>query len=283
MLEDVAVVFSDRTQGGLKILEEFVGTTLPQASKLEELATGYLPPITVRSPLLNVALRQPVIFPTLNRVYRPGPFDARPPALPKRSLLRLQTYFQDQSWFDKSLSVVLREIEVSNHDERVQYRAFDLCVHLRRGDYISHGYDLSFQYYEEALKLLANSSISSVVVNSDDRLAASVFCELLRTRGYDAHASSNVKPSLRETSKPVSPAMRDFWLMANAKNLLMSNSSFCWWAAVFGDSLLPGRQSRFVAYPVGWVGMFGDGEDGLIQPTWTPVAAGLLGESVSRP
>ena len=109
------------------------------------------------------------------------------------------------------------------------------------------------------------------------------FLSSSRTKGYDAHASSNVKPSLGETSKPVNPAMRDFWIIANAKNLLMSNSTFCWWAAVFGDSLLPERQTRFVAYPVGWIGQFRDGEDGLIQPTWTPVSAGLLGESVSGP
>jgi len=277
-LDGASVVFSNRTYQpfgalaeGPERLERFTGAKLPFASPLQEIATGYLPPTNITSPRMNIVLRAPMIFPTIHRVFRPASFEPRPMALPSWSRYRIQAYFQHRSWFDRSLASVLEQIEIATHDVRVKFPSFDLCLSLRRGDYIGLGWDLSFEYYFRSLELMADSSIKSIVVTSDDQLAARAFSEILRSKGYDAFTSADVHPEPRdETGDTIDPVLRDFSLISNSRNLVMSNSTFCWWAAVLGD-VTAGSSERIVAYPRGWVEFSDDESDGLVRPGWTVV------------
>jgi hypothetical protein len=279
-LDGATVVFSKRTyqpSGGLaestERLERFTGATLPLASTLQELATGYVPPTNIASPRVNIVLRAPIIFPTVHRIYRPTSFEPRPATLPSWSRYRIQAYFQHRSWFDRGLASVLDQIESATHDARVQCPTFDLCVNLRRGDYIGMGWDLSYDYYLRALELFPADGIKSVVVTSDDRLTASVFSEILRTEGYDScTAIEAIDATQSDAGASIDPVLRDFSLIANARNLVMSNSTFCWWAAALGDVLTSESSNRIVAYPRGWVEFKDDESDGLVRRNWTVVA-----------
>jgi len=278
-LDGASVVFSDRTDkpfGGLAEgparLERFTGAKLLIASPLQELATGYLPQTNVRSPRLGMVLRAPIVLPTIRRIFRPTCFEPRPTTLPIWSRYRIQAYFQHRSWFDRSLASVLNQIEIATHDARIQFPTFDLCVSLRRGDYVGFGCDLSFDYYVRSLELMVDRSITSVVVTSDDRLAAHAFSEFLRSKGYDACTSNDVNvEDDREADDPIDPVLRDFCLIANSRNLIMSNSTFCWWAAELGDVVAVGSKVRIVAYPRGWIEFQDDESDGLVRPEWTVV------------
>lgn len=280
-LDGAAVVFSNRAtdtlgrvSDGPQRLERFVGAPLPFASAIQEVTTGYLPPMNVRWPRLKIVLGAPIVFPTVHRIYRPEPFEARPASLPSRSRYRVSGFFQHRSWFEKSLPMVLAEIEQSIHDARAQYPTFDLCVNFRRGDYVRLGWALSFAYYERSLELLSRSAVHSVVVASNDRLVERLFSEFLQSKGFDACAASTIQTKSPDTNSDESldPVMRDFCLLVNARNLVMSNSTFCWWAAVLGDAVaLPGSQ-RVVAYPLGWIEQYPGIDDGLRQSTWTPVS-----------
>lgn len=275
-MEGAHVVFSDRTQGTLPMMETFVGRSVPLASRRQELLTGYLPPLITEQPHLNVLLRQPLVVPTLHRRRTPLPFAPRPETLPARGLFRLRAYFQHYSWFAQSLAVVLEEIESSIHEVRIGCPTFDVCVNLRRGDYVALGWDLSFEYYAKSLKLVAENAGDNVVVNSDDRLVETVFSEYLRAQGFNARPASSIECRQADTHGAVaSSVMRDFCLIANARNLIMSNSTFCWWAAALGDSIAGGGAERIVIYPQGWVGKLGD-EDGLVRDTWTTVGTGRV-------
>jgi Glycosyl transferase family 11 len=259
-LDGASVAFSNRTyqpSGALaespERLERFVGEKLQIASPIEELLTGYLPPPHLTSPRMNIVLRAPIVFPTTHRVFRPACYEAKP-TLPAWSHFRIQAYFQHRSWFDRSLASVLKRIETATHETRTQFPTFDLCVNLRRGDYIGLGW------------------IKSVVVTSDDRLAARAISEYLRSEGYDARTANDVNlASHHEAQNPVDPVLRDFCLIANSRNLVMSNSTFCWWAAELGGVVTPGSGDRIVAYPRGWVEFADDESDGLVRPEWTVV------------
>jgi hypothetical protein len=278
-LDGATVVFSKRTyqpSGGLAEstdrLERYTGVTLPVASTRQELATGYVPPTNITSPRVNIVLRAPIIFPTVHRIFRPTSFEPRPETLPTWPRYRIQAYFQHRSWFDRNLASVLKQIEGATHDTRIQYPAFDLCVNLRRGDYIGLGWDLSYDYYLRALELFSNDDVKSVVVTSDDRLTARVFSEILQSNGYDSCTANEViVASQSDSGEPVDPVLRDFSLLANARNLVMSNSTFCWWAAALGDVLMAKTGNRIVAYPRGWVEFPDDASDGLVRPEWTVV------------
>jgi hypothetical protein len=278
-LDGMSVVFSDRTYRhhgwlaeGPERLERFTGAKLPFASRIQELSTGYLPPVNSTSQRVNIVLRAPIVFPTTRRVLRPTSFEPRPTTLPSWSCYRIQAYFQDHSWFERSLAAVLGQIERATHNTRIEYPVFDLCLNLRRGDYIDLGWDLPYDYYLRSLEVMADRAIESVVVTSDDRLAARAFCEILRSRGYDACTSSDVNVSgHRDDKDAIDSVLRDFCLMTNSLNLVMSNSTFCWWAAALGDVVSSRPGGRIVAYPRGWLEFPDDESDGLVRPEWTIV------------
>jgi hypothetical protein len=167
---------------------------------------------------------------------------------------------------------VIALIEGTTLAMRTGIPSFDLCVHLRRGDYVTLGRELSFGYYVRSLQVLGES-VKSVVVTSDDELAARTFCEYLKAKGYSACTPSEAEAS-REASSPrdSDPVLYDFCLMANAKNIIMSNSTYCWWATVLGDHLSENREERKVVYPRGWFRYHDDTSDKLLQPNWTVVS-----------
>jgi glycosyl transferase family 11 len=276
-LDGASVVFSDRTYepfGGFAEgparLESFTGASLRFASPLQEIATGYLPLTKSKSPQVGMVLCSPIVIPTKSRVVRLPSFEPRPETLPTWSRYRIQAYFQHRSWIDRSLNSVLNHIEKATHDSRIQFPMFDLCVSLRRGDYVAFGCDLSSDYYLRSLDVIANRAVKTVVVTSDDRLAAEVMSENLRCKGYDACTANDVV--LHEGGDPVDSVLRDFCLIANAHNVVMSNSTFCWWATVLGDAVT-GSSDRIVAYPRGWIDFPDDKSDGLLRPGWTIVDA----------
>lgn len=278
-LDGASIAFSDRTKripgaprSGHARLEEFTGTTLPLASRWQELATGYLPRTVFKSTFVDFVLSSPIVLPSIHRILPTLDYEPKPLALPNWSLYRLQGYFQHRTWFDRSLPSVLASLESTTRDWRSQLPSFDLCVHLRRGDYVSHGWDLSLDYYIRSLEWMPQH-IKSVVVTSDDQLAALTFSHYLNTNGYDACVPTEVDSSGQSSvSRPVDPVLYDFCLMVNAKNIIMSNSSFCWWATALADSMNVSSNERAVAYPRGWVRLLDDGSDGLVQPTWTEIS-----------
>jgi hypothetical protein len=67
---------------------------------------------------------------------------------------------------------------------------------------------------------------------------------------------------------------RDLALLATAEQVVMSNSTFCWWGVVAGQT--PGRE-RVVIAPRPWLmgaGLDGKAdEDSLLRPEWLTVDA----------
>jgi hypothetical protein len=93
----------------------------------------------------------------------------------------------------------------------------DVVVHVRRTDFVSNGWALPFSFYESALsRLLPNGG--DVWVLTDDP--------------GDPFFRNFRKWTPRFTSNT---AIEDLVFMTQAKRLVMSQSTFSWWAAFLGE------------------------------------------------
>lgn len=94
----------------------------------------------------------------------------------------------------------------------------DLVVHVRRKDYIYNGWALPFSYYEQAIERL-NPPGGSICILTDDP-----------TDPFFRHFE-RWRPHFYQGS-----ALQEFWLMSQAPRLVISQSTFSWWAAFLAES-----------------------------------------------
>jgi hypothetical protein len=131
-----------------------------------------------------------------------------------------------------------------------------ISVHIRRGDYMNSQNSvgvLSSDYYSSAIKFtLENSSTkySRVLVFSDDLAAAKLLF-------------SKVDTSLpvQFVESPEDYPEETLILMSQSDALVISNSTFSWWAAQLGN------KSKFVVCPSKWFRGMLDPAD-LFPPEW---------------
>ena len=148
-------------------------------------------------------------------------------------------------WFDKC------------SDEMLEFPT--ISVHIRRGDYMnvqdSFGV-LSGDYYNSAINFtLENSSIeyARVLVFSDDIHAAKqIFSKL------------EISLPVQFAESPENSPEETLILMSKSDALVISNSTFSWWAAQLGN------KSKFVVRPSKWFRGMLDPED-LFSPEWHPL------------
>ena len=131
-----------------------------------------------------------------------------------------------------------------------------ISVHIRRGDYMNSLETfgaLSGDYYVAAISYtLENSSINyaRVLVFSDDiNLAKQIFSKL------------EISLPVQFAESPENYPEETLMLMAQSDAVIISNSTFSWWAAQIGN------KSKFVVSPSKWFRGMPDPKD-LIPPEW---------------
>jgi len=145
-------------------------------------------------------------------------------------------------WFDKCSAEMLEFPTIS--------------VHIRRGDYMnsleSFGV-LSSDYYKSAIEFAvenSSTSFSRVLVFSDDiTVAKQLFSKL------------EVSLPVQFVESPENYPEETLLLMSQSDAIVISNSTFSWWAAQLG------KKSKFVVSPAKWFRGMPDPED-LIPPEW---------------
>jgi hypothetical protein len=131
-------------------------------------------------------------------------------------------------------------------------------ISLRRGDYVRLGWDLPLEYYDSALRLLEPGNIPIWIIG-DDALVIELVSEKWRRQGLNVLALPDLG---------ISNTRRDLALLVRAKNVIMSNSTFCWWGVVTGN-LHRRETSRRIISPNRWLPL--PGADSLINPSWESV------------
>lgn len=167
---------------------------------------------------------------------------------------RIAGYFQHPDWYTAALPRIVDAILADAPPSVVAAPNRRAVVHVRGADYGPLGWMLPHSYYVAA-RGVAPFERAITITGDDDR--GSIVAGVLTAAGTDVAA-----PTL---SNPVN----DFWTLVAAPTLVMSNSTFAWWAAHAGDELY--RRAglrRTVVFPKQWI--LGEGAV-LCAPGWVAV------------
>lgn len=185
-----------------------------------------------------------------------------------RGLLGMTGYFQNPEWYEpvldevlqilrSAVATVVRPEDRSFREELGDYTALS----FRRGDYLRLECALPFSYYESALEALPKSD-GALVLLSDDGLIAKFAAQWFQAQGFDVIPDSVLGKRSRH---------RDLALLADASQVVMSNSTFCWWGTVLGDdSFERSDQTRCVIAPRQWLPEYPTSPV-LLRPRWLPL------------
>lgn len=176
-------------------------------------------------------------------------------------------WFIDVAWFGSTVGAVGEMLLQRLAAHPAYALAHDATVvSFRRGDFVRWGLALASDYYENAVAALRHREGPCFVVGDDD-MFCDFACDWLRSRGLDAQR----RPDLSGST-----GLTDLALIAGAQQVIMSNSTFCWWATTAGDRA--SRDGRVVIAPDPWNKMRereGDTRDdvGAVPDQWIRVAA----------
>ena len=180
-------------------------------------------------------------------------------------LLGMDGYFQHPSWYEPVLPEILDALRrgiagVNGQRERSfsdELGAFTV-VSVRRGDYVRHGWALPIEYYESALEALPTND-GPLVLLGDDDLVGVFAAQWFEAKGFDVVPQSVLGKRSRH---------RALALLSDASQIVMSNSTFCWWGTVLGDeSDERADRARFVVAPRFWLKGYPTSPV-LLRPRW---------------
>ena len=182
------------------------------------------------------------------------------PSPPFQGTIDCRGYFQHQDYFRHVASDIRAAFRLRDPIRRAVAHLVTphtVGVHVRRGDYEDV---LPASYYRDAVTALIDGAKSAHVLVCSDDIA---WCR----------KHLRLDPRWTVTWSPWTRAIDDFATLVACPALVMSNSTFSWWAAWLGD------HPRGVIMPWPWFGS-GDAwknedalswnrEDALANPSWT--------------
>lgn len=146
-------------------------------------------------------------------------------------------YWINKQWFESYKNVLKKELafppiaDIRNQSYADKIKSSNsIGVHIRRGDYVDIGWDLDNNYYLQSMQTLtAQHPDADFFIFSDDL----VWCQLHASQlGFDLTSKiTYVEGNIHGQN------FRDLQLMSMCKGLLMSNSAFCFLAALLSDDL----------------------------------------------
>lgn len=144
--------------------------------------------------------------------------------------LYLYGYWQSYDYFKENAELIRRELKVKSviPTECAELlkevnKNNSICVHIRRGDYVSCGFlHCDEAYYQRGIKYIYEKhSDSNIIVFSDD------------IEWVKQNMSFDYSVTYVDVDVPDYEVLR---LMYLCKHFVMSNSSFSWWASYLSDN-----------------------------------------------
>lgn len=161
-----------------------------------------------------------------HNTYVPDIFDRIEEALKEGKTVYLDGLWQDIRYFDEYREDIKELFNLSDEPSEEN----SIGIHIRCGDFLNSKFDICPpKYYEEALKIIKSDSLKSddeqVYVFTDDTIRA---MEILGKNGADfKYFNSGVQSSLK-----------DMELLSRCSKIIISNSTFAFWAAYLSDNVL---------------------------------------------
>jgi hypothetical protein len=182
----------------------------------------------------------------------------------------LRGMFQNPDWFPTHCDDLVSRIVAHRPEEidaLVPTEPYS-CINVRGGDYRPLGWMLDDTYLLRVLNSGFFDANGSIYVVGDDDDAIRRTRQVLANWGLWSAV-------LEPVNDPFRRVCLDFWAIAMAQRIVMSNSTFCWWATRVAMFLRP---EVTVIYPSGWI--TGDPTSSLSRslqlPSWIPVESACL-------
>lgn len=230
----------------IEMLERAIDHELPRVGRRFDLRVPalYRPEATPSAARLSVRLVAHAVRSRGNLLRQPpdDSYGEPPPAYERlvtsRRPVALDGYFQHPRYAadtTQELATVLAGRVVGE-----RRRPGTIGVHLRRGDYVTLGHQLSLGFYEAAAELIDPQRRHDILIASDDRLAAAHLRDVMRTLGWQADLAAGAQAP-----------HEDMLTLAGCQHYVMSNSTYSWWAASTGD-IVWSADDRVVVSPDPW-------------------------------
>lgn len=170
-------------------------------------------------------------------------------------------YWQSYKYFEKDFSFIFNSLE--NIKKKINLNSFykdllrsnSVCVHIRRGDYITNPNTKQFHgiceidYYEKAISYIYSKiPDANFYFFSDD-------INFLKKNYAN-------KKNFKIISNSKFNFIEEFVLMLSCSNFILANSSFSWWAAYLSNNV-----NKLVVAPAKWFNVNIDTSD-LIPKEW---------------
>lgn len=172
-------------------------------------------------------------------------------------------YFQSKIYAEVVRDEIRTKIQEIHKSEQLALllelsrRINPIMVHIRRGDYLSHRRSiglLSHEYFKDAInRAKVNNSIREVWIFTDDKQEALKLLSCAEIRADKVFGEEDGLDSIQTLE-----------LMSTARNIVISNSTYSWWAAYLGS------ENAFVYYPRSWYRSLSPPKE-LIPTSWIPV------------
>jgi hypothetical protein len=162
--------------------------------------------------------------------------------------LLLDGFWQRKEYCLELLNFLMRD-PVLEHFSNMNANGDELVVHIRRGDFVVLGIAIDDNFYLNSIDriLIENPTIKSVVIVTDDP----EYCR----KSFQSLAHIKIISG--------GDAREDFHHMVASKFLLISQSTFAWWAANIGE--------KKVYYPAPWFSESPNIDDLIIPLNWIPI------------
>lgn len=165
-------------------------------------------------------------------------------------------YYQSEFFFENIKNEIKKQFTVKDKFKKQFLKKYGslykkkktIAIHIRLTDYIDQNYNLPFIYYLNCLNKIGHTYDYNIFFVSDDVNAVRNFFGI-KENYYFEHNNE----------------ILDFQILQNADILIISNSSFSWWAAYLNN-----KQNKIVYAPKNWLNYNGEKEfpNGIMTSKW---------------
>ena len=183
--------------------------------------------------------------------------------LKKQKSACYEGYFQNESYFKEIKEIIKNEFifpEISKNDEfnqkwlkRIKECENPVFIHVRRGDYVNLGWDLSVDYYKKSIEYIKKQ------VKNPTFFIFGQDCEDYIKNEFNLDADYEI---IGEENSENKEDWKDIVLMQECKHAIIANSTFSWWAAWLGKA-----NDGIVTAPTPFV----NGQDDIICDNWIKI------------
>lgn len=182
----------------------------------------------------------------------------------------IEGYWQSEKYFLDIKHDLVKEFTLNSPISEVTLRCMkrirksnSICIHIRRGDYVSnmdantfHGL-CSLKYYYNGVEQIRQHIDSPVffVFSDDSEWVRKNFC-------ID-------EPTYYITHNGIDKAYEDLYLMSQCSHHIIANSSFSWWGAWLGE-----KKGQIVIAPKPWFNYQYYNYDDIIPERWITIEKG---------